>query len=181
MKKLHDRIRDSRKRLRLSQAQMAQLCSVSQPTIANWERGGHIPRREALEKLAACLKVDPVWLLSGKTSVNQSIIKTYLSKPIYHIPIYRFEDDAKNFTDSMPVKFMSLSIAEGDLFGLENTSEASKNRNTTYIFDRNMSTLASKAQLLVRQSTKLNIVEADSFDSSQTDPIARLLLTITSH
>lgn len=43
----------------LSQAQLASLCGVSQPTIASWERGSHAPRRAAVIKLASALGLTP--------------------------------------------------------------------------------------------------------------------------
>lgn len=56
---LADRLKSRRKELGLSQNALANSCGVSQPTITNWERGGHIPRRAALASIAMGLDVDP--------------------------------------------------------------------------------------------------------------------------
>jgi len=50
------RIKQRRKELSLSQAALAKACGVGQSTVANWERGGHIPRQATLHKIAAALK-----------------------------------------------------------------------------------------------------------------------------
>lgn len=45
----------------LSQAQLGALCSVSQPTVASWERHTHAPRRIAVVKIASALGLTPTY------------------------------------------------------------------------------------------------------------------------
>ncbi|WP_017931028.1 helix-turn-helix transcriptional regulator [Robiginitomaculum antarcticum] len=58
-RKFGDILRAARLEHALSQAQLAGLCDVSQPTIASWERGAHAPRRAAVIKLASALGLTP--------------------------------------------------------------------------------------------------------------------------
>ena len=181
MKKLHHRIRESRKRLGLSQTELASRCQVSQPTIANWERAGHIPRRAALEKIAECLEVDPLWLLSGETAIRKSIVNTYLSTPIHHIPIYEFKYEENAFKEATPLKFISLSISQGDLFGLEVTEETDSFESKIYVFNRDIETAPYQGDYLTQQNDRLDIVAAKHIDMRTAKPIAKLCLTMTCH
>ena len=58
------RIRSARREMGLSQAGLAELTDVSQPTVANWERGSHAPRHAALTKIAHALNTAPAALLN---------------------------------------------------------------------------------------------------------------------
>lgn len=54
---LHDRIRQARERLRLTQGQVAEAVGVSLRTVGNWEAGTAVPRNR-LGALEDVLKVD---------------------------------------------------------------------------------------------------------------------------
>lgn len=58
------RLKESRQRLRLTQADLARLAGTSQGTIGNLESGLRKAPRELLP-LAAALQVSPQWLLTG--------------------------------------------------------------------------------------------------------------------
>lgn len=47
------RIRDTRKRLKMNQAQFAEALGVSQGSVSKWEAGRETPRLEAVEKITA--------------------------------------------------------------------------------------------------------------------------------
>jgi len=85
---VYDRLKKIRLEHNLSQADFAALADVSQPTIANWERGSHIPRREKLESLAQQLNFDLLWLLSGDGDASRRLATPYLAQAIHHIPVY---------------------------------------------------------------------------------------------
>ena len=87
MDKLHKRIKSTRLKRGLSQAVLAEQAGVSQPTVANWENGSHIPRRPALVRIGAALGVEPDWLLSGNYAQAHGTIQDYLSRPIRHVPV----------------------------------------------------------------------------------------------
>jgi len=57
------RIKSARQALGLSQSDLADLTDVSQPTVANWEKGSHAPRHATLSKIAGALKSTPASLL----------------------------------------------------------------------------------------------------------------------
>ncbi|NNC37184.1 MAG: helix-turn-helix transcriptional regulator [Hyphomonadaceae bacterium] len=89
MESIGERIKKARLQNGLSQVELAEAASVSQPTVANWETGSHAPRRPALLKLAEILNSTPQWFLAGGTQANGHNLahKQYLGTPIHHIPI----------------------------------------------------------------------------------------------
>lgn len=89
-KSIGGRIRDSRKRQGLSQADLAALVGVSQPAIANWESGIHDPRRLSLAKLAEVLRTPMDWLAAGDRSAVESDkypAAVYIRRPVQHVPV----------------------------------------------------------------------------------------------
>ena len=65
MKKLADRLKETREELGLTQAELARAAGVSQGTIGNLESGIRKSARQQLA-IAAALHVDLGWLISGK-------------------------------------------------------------------------------------------------------------------
>ncbi|MGZ8317564.1 MAG: XRE family transcriptional regulator [Telluria sp.] len=69
---IHQRIRERRTELGLSQADLAALVGVSQSAVQLWEKedrdGGTAPQRKRLDLLAGQLKVSAEWLLSGNSA-----------------------------------------------------------------------------------------------------------------
>lgn len=72
---LPDRIRQARKKLRLTQAQLAAVVGVSTTAVTDWETGKSRPW-ENLVALAHRLKVSTDWLLTGETP-DRSKLLTY--------------------------------------------------------------------------------------------------------
>ena len=84
------RIRDARKALGLSQADLAIRVGVSQPAIANWESGVHDPRRLTLAKLADALETSFDWLAAGDRSsfeTDKHGAAAYIRRPLQHVPV----------------------------------------------------------------------------------------------
>ncbi len=83
---LSERIRSSRKKVGLTQAQLAEVVGVSQPVINDLE-AGKANGSSHLTRIAAALGVDPNWLDSGEHNsgftlrdLNKrelSLVKTY--------------------------------------------------------------------------------------------------------
>ena len=59
------RIREARKRRKLSQTELARRVGLHRVSLANIERGTRTPSLETLFKLARALKVAPARLLNG--------------------------------------------------------------------------------------------------------------------
>lgn len=180
MPNLHTRIKENRKKLGLSQSDLAIRCGVSQPTVANWERGGHVPRHDALQKIADCLGVDSVWLLSGELPANQGPSHKYLNTPIRHIPIYDWHDDARSFANSSPVRYVSLAIEPEDVFAISAPRNEEFTSETTLVFDRKAK-LAANTRFLARDGRKLTLVHASDIDGSDLIPLARLIYSMRAH
>ncbi len=97
-----DRIREARKEIGLSQADLAGKIGVSQPAVANWESGVHDPRRLMLAKIAEALQVSAGWLASGARSLveaDKHPVAAYIRRPIQHTPVISFADAARFFAD----------------------------------------------------------------------------------
>jgi transcriptional regulator with XRE-family HTH domain len=73
VKTLANRIKESRERLKLTQAGLAKASGVSQGTIGNLESGIRKSAREILS-IAAALGVSPQWLATGKTTYGPQIL-----------------------------------------------------------------------------------------------------------
>lgn len=136
MTDLAHRLKTRRLQLGLSQNALAQKCGVSQPTIANWERGGHVPRRATLDGIATCLEVDPIWLLSGEQPAHLNPAHQHLSRPIHQIPIYAWPRKLSDLGSATAVRYVSLSADGGDLLGLEASECERFPAGTILIFDR---------------------------------------------
>lgn len=115
---LAHRLKSSRKRHGLSQTELAEQIQVSQPTIANWERGGHIPRPDALSRIAKALGTDPAWLISGEMPARHNPAHQHLAKPIHHIPVYDWPVDPTDPTETQPARYIVMTADVTNLFAL---------------------------------------------------------------
>lgn len=116
--KLHTRIKERRIELGLSQEKLALACNVGQSTVANWERGGHIPRQGKINKIAAALNTDEVWLISGNHSSNEGAVNRYLNTPIRHVPLYNWPMNSKSLDAEKPIGYVTMTIAPENVFAL---------------------------------------------------------------
>jgi len=180
MPNLHSRIKQHRKKLGLSQADMADQCGVSQPTIANWERGGHVPRKEALEKIAHCLGVDAIWLLLGELPSGRLPVYQHLNTPIRHIPIYEWPHTAKAFAKAQPTRYLSLAIELEELFAFDSLDHTEFARDTILIFDKTAKP-AANTRFLVQNGDELSLADGADLENLSLKPIARLIHSIQSH
>ncbi|WP_241597411.1 S24 family peptidase [Rosenbergiella epipactidis] len=64
--KMNERIRSRRKELKLTQAVISKLIGVNRVTVTGWESGDYEPGGANLQALAAALKCNPSWLLTGE-------------------------------------------------------------------------------------------------------------------
>ncbi len=106
MQTLHTRIKSARLKRSWSQSQLADAAGVSQPTVANWETGSHIPRQSTLARISQALDVDTGWLLSGTQFQVQSSMDTYLSLPIRHIPIHAWPKPGEGLLCGAPIGYI---------------------------------------------------------------------------
>lgn len=159
---------------------MADKCGVSQPTIANWERGGHVPRKDALEKIADCLGVDSIWLLLGELPAGRTPVYQHLNTPIRHIPIYEWPHTAKAFIKAQPTRYLSLAIELEELFAFDSLDHKAFARDTILIFDKTAKP-AANTQFLVQKGDTLSLADGSDLEGSDLQPIARLIHSIQSH
>ena len=60
-----ERLKESRKKARLTQVEIAEKLGISQPAYASWERGAKKPTQENLVKLAQVLNVTIDYLVGN--------------------------------------------------------------------------------------------------------------------
>jgi len=66
------RIKEARKRAKLTQKELAGKLGLACPTIAQWERGLRNPKLETLQKIADVLGIDVLELIQLKPTANNS-------------------------------------------------------------------------------------------------------------
>ncbi len=108
MNSIGSRIKQARLGQGFSQVELAQAAQVSQPTVANWENDSHVPRQNALERIAGILSTSSNWIRIGDDNqINgKHTSQTYLTRQIHHVPISPWPND-QNVKDGM----ISLSTA----------------------------------------------------------------------
>lgn len=130
------RLKDTRKKLGLSQSALAQAAGVSQPTVANWERGGHTPRPDALRRMAEALGTDPAWLLSGELPAALNPAHQHLAKPIHQIPVYEWPSEGREPTTSQPLRYMAAALDGNGVFALAARRDSGFPDGTVLVFSR---------------------------------------------
>ena len=66
-----DRIRESRKKQKLTQQELADKVKVSLMTVLRWEKGERIPRADEINRIAEALNVSASYLMGGE--MNPSV------------------------------------------------------------------------------------------------------------
>ena len=112
------RIKQRRKELGLSQDALAKACGVGQSTVANWERGGHIPRQATLHKIASALKTDEVWLLSGERANARGPLNTYLTRPIRHVAVFDWPENLQTLNKALPHTYIAVTTDHDNILAL---------------------------------------------------------------
>ena len=111
---LAERVRQARLRRRYTQAQLAKLARIGQPSLSSIESGSTSTLRgPSLLRLAEALEVDPHWLLSGTEGSMES-------RPTYHE-----EEEIVKLYRRMPSETRSLWKAIGDVL-IEHSSRRPK-------------------------------------------------------
>lgn len=182
---LADRLKSRRKELGLSQNALANSCGVSQPTIANWERGGHVPRQAALASIAIGLDVDPIWLLSGEMPADKNPAHRHLSKPIRNIPIFAWPTHVNELKTAKAHDYVTMSVAGGDMLAISAPPASEFPLGTILVFDR--AAPRESGRYLVQSGEFADIIElvlaandAEAVLESH-KPIGRLILSLQPH
>jgi len=81
-----ERLKEIRKKLGITQGELASLIGVSETTVWNWENGRREPRSTEINKLAGVLGVSVSYLL-GETDVNHENIKKGSFQPVVEVPV----------------------------------------------------------------------------------------------
>lgn len=125
---IHKRIRDSRLAMGLSQAELAKRTGVSQPTVANWENGGHIPRHGAIKKISSALSLNEIWLLSGEEN-RSGDRAAYLSLPLQHVAVRNWQGDLATTLAVSAHRFIPFASQSTHLIGVEHPANGNGERS----------------------------------------------------
>lgn len=170
------RIKQRRKELGLSQDVLAKACGVGQSTVANWERGGHIPRQATLHKIAAALKTDEIWLLGGEHANARKPLNSYLARPIRHIAVFDWPKNTIDLTTALPRTYIAITTDHENLLALELAQGLDDFKSGTVLaFTRNYDA--------ARQGIFLNISDDSCAlsDTHTSESQARLIYSFTPH
>jgi transcriptional regulator with XRE-family HTH domain len=69
---MEERIKEARKALGWSQADLARRMFVTQPSVADWESGRKAPHMKNLARLSVMLEVNMEWLSTGRGEMHPS-------------------------------------------------------------------------------------------------------------
>ena len=98
-----ERLKESRKKARLTQVEIAEKLGISQPAYASWERGAKKPTQENLVKLAQVLNVTIDYLVGNSDD-------EIANKELEDIEIL-FRKNSEGLTDDEKVIFRKELIA----------------------------------------------------------------------
>ena len=85
---LPERLKEARRRKRLSQEELAELVGVTRSTVAKWEIGNRVPKGDHLMKLSDVLGVPPSYFFEGEEKPKWDKNAEYLNSKVIPIPIY---------------------------------------------------------------------------------------------
>jgi len=176
--KIHNRIKNRRIELGLSQEILAKACNVGQSTVANWERGGHIPRSGKIGKIAQALNIEEVWLISGEHSTNEGPINQYLNTPIRHIPVNNWPTSKTAFESQKPMGYVTMTIGPKNVFALLAPKTGTKFKHNTLL-------MFTKEYEQRTEGIYLTLTETDSSLTSAkmapSNSMGRLIFSQTAH
>lgn len=173
---IHNRIKSRRKALGLSQDVLAKACGVGQSTVANWERGGHIPRQATLHKIAAALESSEAWLLSGERANMRGPLNAYMSRPIRHVAVFDWPQSSGALNSALPRTFIAVTAEHENMFGLVLQRDFKHfNAGTVLAFTRDYDA-TQPGWFLELSETSCDLSEAHSANCD-----ARLIYSFTPH
>lgn len=163
MESLQARIKSTRITRGLSQAVLAEKAGVSQPTVANWENGSHVPRAAVLERIGEALGVNSIWLLSGTLGENETPAQFYMQHPIRHLPIYNWPETGSISTGIPPAGYVPYTTRKENLFGLMQIDEDSESYDII-ICDPETSRVREGQYMIIKDNeiTQVNEVEINT-------------------
>lgn len=157
------RIKAARKRMGLSQIQLAQQTRVSQPTVANWENGSHAPRHSTLGRIAQALDSSPSWLL-GETAHAATSAQT-----LHHIPLLEWPQTPDDLDTGRVTRYVSTSTHAERPVALICEDEAMASifaPGSVVVLDRASQILADKACYLASHNGIIKLRRYNAADHS---------------
>lgn len=70
-----ERIKQLRKREKLTQAQFAERIGACRPSVSNWEKGNYGPNHSAIQKIVSEFKVTIAWLMGETNHIGISSVQ----------------------------------------------------------------------------------------------------------
>ncbi|MCY0791949.1 LexA family transcriptional regulator [Morganella morganii] len=84
---IHERIRQKRRELGLTQQALADKAGVNRVTVTGWEKGDYQPNGVNLQQLAEALETDARWLTDGIMSTEANVRFSKLNNPRGEYPL----------------------------------------------------------------------------------------------
>lgn len=169
------RIRQARLSKGLSQSALAEQTNVSQPTVANWERGSHAPRHAALSKIATVLDASAAWIMTGES-------RTMQARPVHHhIPVLDWPRSPGEIDTAHVTDYVAATTSARRPFAIAAPQDSQFSTGTVLIFDRARQTAEPRGVYLATSGTDVTLI--DTADGGHTDAeiLARLVLSVQPH
>ena len=176
--KLNTRIKNRRIELGLSQEILAKACNVGQSTVANWERGGHIPRTNKISKIAEALNIEEVWLISGEHPVDEGPINQYLNTPIRHIPVNNWPTSKTAFESQKPMGYVTMTIGPKSVFALLAPKTGTEFKHNTLLMFSEEYVQSAEGIYLVLKEENYNLTHSKT---APLNSVGRLIFSQTAH
>lgn len=84
---MHERIRQRRRELGLTQQALADKAGVNRVTVTGWEKGDYLPNGVNLQELAKALVTDARWLTDGVTNTETNVRFSKFNNPHGEYPL----------------------------------------------------------------------------------------------
>ncbi|MBL4870828.1 MAG: helix-turn-helix transcriptional regulator [Robiginitomaculum sp.] len=190
MDSIGERIKQTRLSKGLSQVELASAVDVSQPTVANWENGSHIPRQAVFDRLSELLNAPLHWLIGGAQDQNgfTQISQQFLKTPIKHVPILNWPNCndliESKIEDGTARDYLTISTLAKKPFALVvNTQNLNTEFpiGTTIIFDADIDTMAQDSFYLFVDNQNIVLRQwhkPPRISGEQSMPLAKALLSV---
>ena len=147
---MSENIKKLRKKLHLTQEQLAEICGVNRVTVSCWENGKYEPDRKSLEKLSVALNVSVDTLMSpqeqksapagqivngGDNNGIQLVNSGDINAPItQNVSSERTSNQSLGFSDSMFYHLPLFRYFDITKYGKENTIPFDEEHQQKYLF-----------------------------------------------
>ena len=117
------RLKEARKKQKITQSEVAELLGVTKQTISNYETGNTYPPEKMLAKLCELYEVEP-HIIKGNNSAQQDKTNAEIIKKIQYIKNTNYENDVQCITPFNSIILEEDWLREQINSGIKNLNKA---------------------------------------------------------